>query len=139
MPSSKHAPRAASAVDVHVGTRIRLRRKSLKMSQEQLGDQLGITFQQVQKYERGTNRVGASRLWGISKVLEVPVQFFYDGLPDSVEKEGGEPAQPPEIYQFINSSDGVALATAVTQIKNRAVRRQILELARSLAAQENAK
>lgn len=138
MTTSKHAPRAASSVDVHVGTRIRLRRKSIKMSQEQLGDQLGITFQQIQKYERGTNRVGASRLWGISKVLDVPVQYFYDGLPDGVDEEGGAPSQPPAIYEFINSSDGVALATAVTQIKNRAVRKQILELARSLAVQENA-
>ena len=106
------------------------------MSQEQLGEQLGITFQQVQKYERGTNRVGASRLWGISKVLQVPVQYFYDGLPDGVEE--GENSEPPEIYEFINSSDGVALAMAVSQIKNKSVRRQILELARSLAAQENA-
>lgn len=134
MNISKHAPRAASSVDVHVGTRIRLRRKTLKMSQEQLGEQLGITFQQVQKYERGTNRVGASRLWGISKVLQVPVQYFYDGLPDGVD---GEHTDPPEIYEFINSSDGVALAMAVSQIKNKSVRRQILELARSLAAQEN--
>lgn len=134
MNTSKHAPRAASSVDVHVGTRIRLRRKTSKMSQEQLGEQLGITFQQVQKYERGTNRVGAGRLWDISKVLDVPVQYFYDGLPDGV---AGEHSEPPEIYQFINSSDGVALAMAVTQIKNKSVRRQILELARSLAAQEN--
>ena len=79
MPTSKHAPRAANPIDVHVGTRVRLRRKTMKMSQEQLGDQLGITFQQVQKYERGTNRVGASRLWKISQVLEVPIQYFYDG------------------------------------------------------------
>jgi len=136
MPSSKHAPRAASSVDVHVGTRIRLRRKTLKMSQEQLGEQLGITFQQVQKYERGTNRVGASRLWSISKVLDVPVQFFYNGLPDAAEGEGGENPTPPAIYEFINSSDGVALAHSVSQIKNKAVRRQILELARSLAEQE---
>lgn len=135
MNTSKHAPRAASSVDVHVGTRIRLRRKTMKMSQEQLGEQLGITFQQVQKYERGTNRVGASRLWGISKVLQVPVQYFYDGLPDGVEE--GENSEPPEIYKFINSSDGVALAMAVSQIQNKSVRRQILELARSLAAQEN--
>ena len=134
MKSSKHAPRAASSVDVHVGTRIRLRRKTLKLSQEQLGEQLGITFQQVQKYERGTNRVGAGRLWEISKVLSVPVHYFYDGLPDGVD---GEHAEPPEIYEFINSSDGVALAMAVTQIKNKSVRRQILELARSLAMQES--
>ena len=137
MPTSKHAPRAANPIDVHVGTRIRLRRKTMKMSQEQLGDQLGITFQQVQKYERGTNRVGASRLWKISQVLQVPIQYFYDGLKDGISDDLSDNTQSPVIYEFINSSDGIALATAVTQIKNRAVRRQILELARSLAEQEN--
>jgi len=137
MPTSKHAPRAANPIDVHVGTRIRLRRKTMKMSQEQLGDQLGITFQQVQKYERGTNRVGASRLWKISQVLQVPIQYFYDGLKDGISDDISDNTQSPIIYDFINSSDGIALATAVTQINNRAVRRQILELARSLAEQEN--
>ena len=137
MPTSKHAPRAANPIDVHVGTRVRLRRKTMKMSQEQLGDQLGITFQQVQKYERGTNRVGASRLWKISQVLEVPIQYFYDGLKDGIFEDVSENTQSPIIYEFINSSDGIALATAVSQINNRAVRRQILELARSLAEQEN--
>ncbi len=137
MSTSKHAPRAANPIDVHVGTRVRLRRKTSKMSQEQLGDQLGITFQQVQKYERGTNRVGASRLWKISQVLEVPVQYFYDGLKDGIYDDVSKNTQSSIIYEFINSSDGIALATAVSQITNRAVRRQILELARSLAEQEN--
>ena len=136
MPTSKHAPRAANPIDVHVGTRVRLRRKTMKMSQEQLGDQLGITFQQVQKYERGTNRVGASRLWKISQVLGVPVQYFYDGLKDGIFEDVTENTQSAIIYEFINSSDGIALATAVSQITNRAVRRQILELARSLAEQD---
>jgi len=77
---NKHAPRSPNPIDVHVGTRVRLRRQVMKMSQEKLGDQLGVTFQQVQKYERGANRVGASRLWKMSQVLEVPVGFFYDGL-----------------------------------------------------------
>ena len=113
-----------------------MRRKTMKMSQEQLGDQLGITFQQVQKYERGTNRVGASRLWKISQVLQVPIQYFYDGLKDGISDDFSDNTQSPIIYEFINSSDGIALATAVSQIKNRAVRRQILELARSLAEQE---
>ncbi len=136
-PNSKHAPRAANPIDVHVGTRIRLRRKTMKMSQEQLGEQLGVTFQQVQKYERGTNRVGASRLWRIAQVLGVSVSFFYDGLTDGITDNVEDNTQSPIIYEFINSSDGIALATAVSQIENRAVRRQILELARSLAAQES--
>lgn len=140
---SKPGPRSANPVDVHVGARIRLRRKVLKMSQEKLGEQLGVTFQQVQKYERGANRVGASRLWKISEVLDVPVSFFYDGLSteyggqnDSPALMAAEPDQSPLVYEFINSSDGVSLAKAVLQIKNKAVRRQILELARSLAKSE---
>jgi transcriptional regulator with XRE-family HTH domain len=106
----------------------------MKMSQEKLGDQLGVTFQQVQKYERGTNRVGASRLWRLSQVLEVPVSYFFEGMTNQIEAgEFSENDQMPIVYDFINSSDGVALAKAVSQITNKAVRRQILELARSLA------
>ena len=131
---SKHAPRSANPVDVHVGTRVRLRRQVLKMSQEKLGDQLGVTFQQVQKYERGSNRVGSSRLWRKSEVLKVTVGFFFDGLGADAELgQFAEGDQTPIVYDFINSTDGVALAKAVSQIKSKAVRRQILELARSLA------
>ena len=131
---NKHAPRSPNPIDVHVGTRVRLRRQVMKMSQEKLGDQLGVTFQQVQKYERGANRVGASRLWKMSQVLDVPVGFFYDGL-DQIggSTEFAEGDQLPIVYDFINSTDGVNLAKAVSQIKSKAVRRQILELARSLA------
>lgn len=139
--TTKHGPRSANPVDTHVGTRIRLRRQILKMSQEKLGDMLGVTFQQVQKYERGANRVGASRLWKMGQVLDVPVSFFFEGI------EGADPMLPagqfaegdqtPIVYDFIKSSDGVALATAVSRIKSKAVRRQILELARSLADQED--
>lgn len=135
--NTKHAPRSANPVDVHVGTRVRLRRQILKMSQEKLGDNLGVTFQQVQKYERGSNRVGASRLWKMSQVLEVPISFFFEGLSGPMAgSEFAESDQMPIVYDFINSSDGVALATAVSKIKSKAVRRQILELARSLAAAE---
>ncbi|PHR93819.1 MAG: transcriptional regulator [Robiginitomaculum sp.] len=137
---SQHAPRSPNPVDIHVGTRVRLRRQLLKMSQEKLGDQLGVTFQQVQKYERGTNRVGASRLWRMSQVLDVPVSFFYDGLGEGAPTaEFAENDQTPIVYDFINSTDGVSLAMAVSKIKNKAVRRQILELARSLASEEDSK
>lgn len=132
--TNKHAPRAANPVDVHVGARVRIRRQVLKMSQERLGDQLGVTFQQVQKYERGSNRIGASRLWRLAQVLDVPVSYFFEGLSDDIESgEFTENEQMPIVYDFINSTDGVALAKAVTKIENKAVRRQILELARSLA------
>jgi len=131
---SKHGPRSANPIDVHVGTRVRLRRLVMKMSQEKLGDQLGVTFQQVQKYERGANRVGASRLWKMSQVLDVPVGYFFDGLGQIAgAEEFAEDDQLPIVYDFINSSDGVALAKALSQIKSKSVRRQILELARSLA------
>lgn len=73
-----------SPIDVHVGSRIRLRRTLLGMSQERLGDQLGLTFQQVQKYERGVNRVGASRLFDLARVLDVPISFFFDDMPDAL-------------------------------------------------------
>jgi transcriptional regulator with XRE-family HTH domain len=106
----------------------------MKMSQTKLGNQLGVTFQQVQKYERGANRVGASRLWRMSQVLDVPVAFFFDGLGQITgSEEFAEDDQLPIVYDFINSTDGVALAKALAQIKNKDVRRQILELARSLA------
>ena len=135
--TTKHGPRSASPVDTHVGSRIRVRRQVLKMSQEKLGDMLGVTFQQIQKYERGANRVGASRLWNMGKVLDVPVSFFFEGIDgeDGMLPSGqfAEGDQTPIVYDFIRSTDGVALATAVSQIKNKAVRRQILELARSLA------
>ena len=137
MKKSPHAPRAANPVDVHVGTRVRLRRKVLKMSQEKLGDMLGVTFQQVQKYERGSNRVGASRLWKMAQVMDVPVGFFYDGLGEEMPNlEFSENDQTPIVYDFINSSDGLNLAMAVSKIKSKAVRRQILELARSLSEDE---
>jgi len=130
----KPGPRSASPVDLHVGTRIRMRRQLMNMSQEKLGNSLGVTFQQVQKYERGTNRVGASRLWDISRILDVPISFFYEGLDNDFEYvQAAEGDQMPIVYDFINSSDGVALARAISKIKSKAVRRQILELARSLA------
>ena len=135
---TKNAPRSPNPIDLHVGTRMRLRRQILRMSQEKLGNALGVTFQQVQKYERGSNRVGASRLWRLAQVLDVPVSFFYEGLgengPTSSFAEGD---QTPIVYDFINSPDGVALASAVAKIKNKAVRRQILELARSLAGEQD--
>lgn len=134
---SKTGPRTPNPVDIHVGSRVRLRRQVLKLSQEKLGDQLGVTFQQVQKYERGANRVGASRLWRMSEILEVPINFFFEGLDNRMAFLGvSEDPQAPIIYDFINSSDGIALAMAVSQIKSKPVRRRILELARSLAEDE---
>ncbi|MBO6728838.1 MAG: helix-turn-helix transcriptional regulator [Maricaulis sp.] len=133
----KVSPRGPNPVDVHVGSRIRLRRQLLRMSQEKLGDELGVTFQQVQKYERGANRVGASRLYRLSRVLEVPVQFFFEGLNDQ-ESMGmmAENDQTPIVYDFIQSSDGVSLAESFSRIKDAKVRRRVLELVRTLASEE---
>jgi len=136
--TSPHAPRSPNPVDIHVGSRVRIRRKVLKMSQEKLGDALGVTFQQVQKYERGSNRVGASRLFRMAQVMDVPIQYFFEGLGmDNSDMSFAEDEQMPIVYDFIKSSDGVALAMAVSKIKSRAVRRRILELARSLSEEND--
>lgn len=133
----KLSPRGPNPIDVHVGSRIRLRRQLMKMSQEKLGDELGVTFQQVQKYERGANRVGASRLYRLSRVLEVPVQFFFEGLGEKSTVSGmAEGDQTPIVYDFIQSSDGVSLAEAFSRIRDAKVRRRVLELVRTLAAEE---
>lgn len=130
-------PRGPNAVDRHVGSRVRLRRQLLNMSQEKLGDELGVTFQQVQKYERGTNRVGAGRLWVLARVLDVPVSFFYEGVAETMAQPGfADNDQTPIVDDFIQSADGVALAQAFARIKDSKVRRRILELVRTLAAEE---
>jgi len=128
--------RSANPVDVHVGARVRLRRLMLRMSQDKLGETLGVTFQQVQKYERGANRVSASRLWGMADVLDVPVQYFFEGLNTQAEAGGfGENDQTPLVYDFINSPDGVQLAAAFSRITDPKVRRQVLQLVRALAGE----
>jgi transcriptional regulator with XRE-family HTH domain len=130
-------PRGPNPVDIHVGARVRLRRQLMKMSQEKLGVELGVTFQQVQKYERGANRVGASRLYRMSRVLEVPVQFFFEELGDQTEITGlADNDQTPIIYNFIQSTDGVSLAESFSRIKDSKVRRRVLELVRTLADDE---
>ncbi len=123
-------PRGPTNVDRHVGARIRLRRCQLDMSQSFLGDQLGVTFQQVQKYEAGTNRVGASRLYNLAAVLEVPVQFFFDGL-DNVAFM----AAKDELFDFIASPDGIALSRAFSGIKDTAQRRSLIDLMRTMAGE----
>lgn len=135
--------RRANPMDVHVGTRVRLRRMLLGMSQEKLGEHLGLTFQQVQKYEKGVNRIGASRLFELAKVLGVPVQFFYDEAPagthGSLEPAMGFAEQPGESYvvEFLSSRDGMELNKAFGRIKDPKVRRTIVDLVRSLAPDED--
>jgi len=92
------AKKAPNPIDKHVGSRVRMRRMMLSMSQEKLGDALGLTFQQVQKYEKGTNRVGASRLQQIAQILQVPVSFFFEGAPHSPGYSGGMSEAPSPAY-----------------------------------------
>jgi transcriptional regulator with XRE-family HTH domain len=131
--------RRANPIDVHVGSRVRLRRMLLGMSQEKLGEHLGLTFQQIQKYEKGINRVGASRLFDLSQVLSVPVQYFYEELPDGVADAGvgGFAERPSENYaaEFLGSREGLELNKAFARIRDMRVRRSIVELIRALASE----
>jgi len=116
-----------------------MRRMMLGMSQEKLGDALGLTFQQVQKYEKGTNRIGASRLQQISHILQVPVSFFFEGAPNGqAETEGGmaEAPSPSYVSDFLATSDGLALTKAFMRIKNNKVRRRIVDLVEQLSNEE---
>lgn len=121
-------------IDIHVGSRIRLRRNMISMSQEKLGEALGITFQQIQKYEKGTNRVGASRLQQISNVLGVPVSFFFEDAPGENPTTGMAESQSTGfVVDFLSSSEGLQLNRAFSRISDPKVRRKIIELVRTLA------
>lgn len=128
-------------IDVHVGSRVRLRRTMLGMSQEKLGEALGITFQQIQKYEKGTNRVGASRLQNISTILNVPVSFFFEDAPADVS--GAQPGMAEAsssnyVVDFLSSSEGLQLNRAFVKIADPKVRRKIVDLVKALAADSDA-
>lgn len=132
--------RRPNPVDIHVGSRVRLRRMLLGMSQEKLGEHLGLTFQQVQKYEKGVNRIGASRLFDLAQVLGVPVQFFYDEAPQAVtdlELAPGFAEPPAESYvvEFLSTREGLDLNKSFVRITDPRVRRSVVELVRSLAGE----
>jgi transcriptional regulator with XRE-family HTH domain len=114
----------------HVGSRVRMRRLMLGMSQEKLADQLGITFQQVQKYEKGVNRISASRLQQACDILEVPVAFFFEQAPGSVSHGRGlaEAPSPAYVNDFLASTEGLSLLKAFMQIDDPALRRSIVRL-----------
>ncbi|MGH7050390.1 MAG: helix-turn-helix domain-containing protein [Acetobacteraceae bacterium] len=134
----------ASPIDAHVGSRIRLRRTLLGLSQERLGDALGLTFQQVQKYERGINRVGASRLFDLARVLDVPISFFFDDMPEPLASTApnlaaagfGGTAESQQGYgsdSVMNRRETVELVRAYYRISDAAVRKRVFELIRALA------
>ncbi len=139
MPSGKPNP-----VDVHVGSRVRLRRTLLGLSQEKLGEAIGLTFQQVQKYERGANRIGASRLWDLSRVLDCPVSYFFEEMEDEVQAASprnltGRTSEPEQKdADPMTKRETLELVRAYYKITDPQVRRRIYELAKSLAAAEGA-
>ncbi len=130
-------------IDVHVGGRVRMRRMLVGLSQEKLGERLKLTFQQVQKYEKGSNRISASRLYQMSQILGVPVEFFFDDLPELAKGDYaapsgfGESAQETIIMDFINSSEGLQLNKAFSEIGDPRVRKKVVELVKSIAGQED--
>ena len=135
------AKKVPNPIDKHVGSRVRMRRMMLGMSQEKLGDALGLTFQQVQKYEKGTNRIGASRLQQIAHILQVPVSFFFEGAPTGATgtSHGGgmnEAPSPAYVSDFLATSDGLSLTKSFMRIKSSKLRRRIVELVEQIASEE---
>jgi transcriptional regulator with XRE-family HTH domain len=141
VPPGELSARRANLVDLHVGSRVRVRRTLMGMSQEKLGESLGLTFQQVQKYEKGTNRIGASRLFALAQVLGVPIQYFYDELNSNHSAPmtaTGFSERPAETYvvEFLASREGVELNKSFVRITDPKVRRTIIDLVKSLANAE---
>ena len=136
-PSGKPNP-----IDTHVGARVRLRRTLLGMSQEKLGEAIGLTFQQVQKYERGANRIGASRLFDLSRVLEVPVSYFFDEMPDNAASQSPRMMMSGLVEEVavecesdpMTKRETLELVRAYYRISDPTVRKRLFELAKSLAS-----
>ena len=131
--------RKPNPMDIHVGSRVRLRRMVIGMSQEKLGEKMGLTFQQIQKYEKGTNRIGASRLYQLSQIMDVPVQFFFEDAPLHVANRHAAVAGFHEskteafLLDFLNSRDGLELNRAFVKITDPKVRKRVVELVRALS------
>ena len=131
-------PRGAlNPIDKHVGSRVRMRRRMLDMSQTDLANALGLTFQQVQKYEKGSNRIGAARLQHLSQILQVPVPFFFEGAPASIgwsaAEESADAPSPSFVSDFLATSEGLDLVRAFTCIENAKLRRAIVRLVEEIA------
>ncbi len=129
--------RSPNPIDLHVGARIRTRRKILGVSQEKLAESLGLTFQQVQKYERGANRVSASKLYEIAAALQTQIAYFFEGLADPAENgEGVDHGAEQFVHDFLMTPEGLELAGLFPKIRRGAVRRRVLDLVRSMAEEE---
>jgi transcriptional regulator with XRE-family HTH domain len=125
----------ANPIDGQVGNRVRLRRMLIGMSQEKLGELLGLTFQQIQKYEKGVNRIGAGRLYQVAHILGVPIGYFYEGMIEQLADSSGVIAGngAPPVVEFLSSGEGLQLSLAFMRIKDSKVRRRVVELVKSLA------
>ena len=130
------AIRTPKPVDMHVGSRVRMRRLMLGISQEELADALDLSFQQVQKYEKGANRIGASRLEQISRFLQVPVAFFFEGASDASTAAASEQdtRSLALMDKFVSSQEGLRLARSFTQIEDEDVRRRIVDLVQAIGS-----
>ena len=128
--AKKMKQRSAGKPDIELGKRIRLRRVEQKISQAELGDKLGVSFQQVQKYEKGVNRIGAGRLQRIAEALEVPISFFFGGAPGAPARETGS---AESIFGFMQTSGSVRIVKAFHKIKSRKARQLLVEMAEELA------
>ena len=126
----------ANPIDAQVGNRVRIRRMLIGMSQEKLGDLLGLTFQQVQKYEKGVNRIGAGRLYEVSRILGVPIDFFYEGVAAAPDRRLRRIRSAPPVMEFVSSGEGLQLSLAFMKIKDPKVRKRVLDLVKSLAEEE---
>ena len=126
----------ANPIDIQVGNRVRIRRMLIGMSQERLGDLLGLTFQQVQKYEKGVNRIGAGRLFEMARILNVPVDFFYEGVNAHTGQAGAADGESAPVMEFVSSGEGLQLSLAFMKIKDAKVRKRVLDLVKSLAEEE---
>ena len=131
--------RLPNPVDLHVGARIRLRRRMQGVSQEKLADALGLTFQQVQKYERGANRVSASKLYEIAAALHAPVSYFFDGLADPAGEEsaGARPSEETLVHTFLMTAEGLELAKLFPRVSRGPVRRRVLDLLRAVVGEDS--
>lgn len=132
MSMTKSSP---DPVDIHVGSRVRLRRTLLGMSQEKLGKALGLTFQQVQKYERGANRIGSSRLFQLSRILDVPVSFFFDEMaPETTRKADGMAEENRQVFEVdkLSRRETLELVRAYYKISDPSVRKKIFEMVKAV-------
>ena len=130
---------APNPTDQHVGARVRMRRKMVAMSQEELAAALGLSFQQIQKYERGANRIGASRLQQMSHILQLPIEFFFEGAPNASAPHGsdGSALSMGQIDDFVSDSDGLRLIEAFMRIDNATLRLRIVMLVQEIAGDDD--